>query len=225
MAELFNIQLESDLSEYTTTQTDSGDLYWSGTAELAGTSGGMACLIDDANAIYGDKTVTPNTSGVYRIRFYFDPNGLSMGEGTAIRLLGTRSNANDQVYVNVYYNSSNYQIRLIWYNDAGQAAGGYYTISDAEHYIEIMHVRASSDVASDGSVQLWIDGGLEETNSGEDNWGYVLDDVWFYLNDDGVTWAIATGQEPAIWPEDEIEKWLSFSTFNLKQIYLNLIQS
>jgi len=37
------------------------------------------------------------------------------------------------------------------------------------------------------------------------NWGYVFDDIWFHLNDDGVTWAVATGQEPAVWPEDEIE--------------------
>ena len=36
------------------------------------------------------------------------------------------------------------------------------------------------------------------------NWGYIIDDVWFHLNDDGVSWAIATGQEPAIWPEDVI---------------------
>ena len=34
------------------------------------------------------------------------------------------------------------------------------------------------------------------------NFGYVFDDVWFHLNDDG-TWAIATGQEPTVWPEDE----------------------
>jgi len=37
------------------------------------------------------------------------------------------------------------------------------------------------------------------------NWGYIIDDVWFHLNDDGVSWAIATGQEPTIWPEDEPE--------------------
>jgi len=36
------------------------------------------------------------------------------------------------------------------------------------------------------------------------NWGYVLDDIWFHLNDDGVTWAIGTGQEPDVWPEDEV---------------------
>lgn len=31
--------------------------------------------------------------------------------------------------------------------------------------------------------------------------GYVIDDIWFHLNRDD-TWAIATGQEPLIWPED-----------------------
>ena len=36
------------------------------------------------------------------------------------------------------------------------------------------------------------------------NWGYTIDDVWFHLNDDGVAWAMATGQEPTIWPEDEL---------------------
>jgi hypothetical protein len=36
------------------------------------------------------------------------------------------------------------------------------------------------------------------------NLGYVINDIFFHLNDDG-TWAIATGQEPLIWPEDEVE--------------------
>ena len=33
------------------------------------------------------------------------------------------------------------------------------------------------------------------------NFGYTLDDVWFHKNRDG-TWAVATGQMPAVWPED-----------------------
>ena len=36
------------------------------------------------------------------------------------------------------------------------------------------------------------------------NWSYVFDDIWFHLNDDGVTWAVATGQEPDVWPEDVV---------------------
>jgi hypothetical protein len=50
----------------------------------------------------------------------------------------------------------------------------------------------------------------EELKAALDDWtfksfGYVLDDVFCHLNDDGVTWAIATGEEPDVWPEDVIE--------------------
>jgi len=33
--------------------------------------------------------------------------------------------------------------------------------------------------------------------------GYTLDNVWFHLNRDG-TWAVAIGEEPIVWPEEEI---------------------
>lgn len=35
----------------------------------------------------------------------------------------------------------------------------------------------------------------------QNNFGYVLNDVWFHLNRDG-TWVIATGTPPNVWPED-----------------------
>ena len=72
---IIEIHLEEDLSEFTYTRVDGGDLYWTADAALAGTSGGMACLIDDTTAIYGSYTLgTANTSGVIRLRFYIDPN-------------------------------------------------------------------------------------------------------------------------------------------------------
>lgn len=37
----------------------------------------------------------------------------------------------------------------------------------------------------------------------QNNFGYVLNDIWFHRNDDG-TWAVATGREPLTWPEDRI---------------------
>ena len=37
----------------------------------------------------------------------------------------------------------------------------------------------------------------------QNSFGYVLSDVYFHLNRDG-TWAIATGQVPDVWPEDEV---------------------
>lgn len=38
----------------------------------------------------------------------------------------------------------------------------------------------------------------------DDFLGYSPNDIWFHKNDDGITWAIATGSEPAVWPEDEV---------------------
>ena len=41
MSEILNIQMESDLSEWTSTVTDGGDLSQAAGAALGGTSGGM----------------------------------------------------------------------------------------------------------------------------------------------------------------------------------------
>lgn len=37
------------------------------------------------------------------------------------------------------------------------------------------------------------------------NFGYILNDIWLHKNRDG-TWAIATGQHPGVWYEDEVEQ-------------------
>lgn len=38
----------------------------------------------------------------------------------------------------------------------------------------------------------------------QNNFGYVLTDIWFHKNRDGLRWCIATGPTPpAVWPEDE----------------------
>lgn len=40
----------------------------------------------------------------------------------------------------------------------------------------------------------------------QQNFGYILNDVWFHKNRDG-TWAVATGPTPpAVWHEDEVEQ-------------------
>lgn len=47
-----------------------------------------------------------------------------------------------------------------------------------------------------------------ELKTALDNWtqanlGYVINDIFFHRNRDG-TWAVATGEEPQVWPEDEV---------------------
>lgn len=41
----------------------------------------------------------------------------------------------------------------------------------------------------------------------QNNFGYVLNDIWLHRNRDGVTWAIATGASPPdVWPENGPEQ-------------------
>jgi len=177
MSVIVNIQLETDLSEFTSTVEDSGDLYWSADAALAGTSGGMACLIDDTTAIYGTIDVTANTSGVMRARFYFDPNTLSMADSSNHYLLAIYTSGGQTLgYMILFYTTAaGFGIRLYMNNDAGVSYTNEYSITAAEHYIEYQFIRATTDISSDGSLQLWIDGTSKQTIIDIDNYDTFYD--------------------------------------------------
>ncbi len=52
--------------------------------------------------------------------------------------------------------------------------------------------KFADEAAAKATLDTW-------TNN---NFGYVLSDIWFHKNDDG-TWAMATGASPPeVWPED-----------------------
>lgn len=169
MAELFNIRHETDLSEYTSTVTDSGDLSQSGAAALAGTSGGMSALIDGTGAIYGERTFSQVTSGTYRFRFYIDPNNLTMAGADTFQVCRILDSSSGRCQVWLRYDGSNYEIRArVQEDDTTWTATNNYDISNAEHYVEVRVVYAASGVASDGTLDLWIDGVLQQQKTGLD---------------------------------------------------------
>ncbi|MHC4546745.1 MAG: hypothetical protein ACYSYL_19885 [Planctomycetota bacterium] len=172
MAQIFNIQHEADLSEYDSTITDGGDLSQSGTAALAGTSGGMSVLIDDTTAIYGSKDFTAITSTKYRFRFYIDPNSLAgLSTSNYVTVVSIRSSAGDCSTIFVKYDSTESKYYCyVRYRDDG---GSWYNTSnalftDAEHYIETLVEYASSSTAINGIVTLWVDGSQEAQDTGID---------------------------------------------------------
>ena len=173
MSVIVDIHLETDLSEFTSTVTDSGDLYWAAAAALAGTAGGMASLIDDTTGIYGVKTITTSTTGKLRVRFYLDPNTLIMAntdEFYILRLFNSAYAVTCEVLLS-YTTAAGYQIRATIINDVpATSTTNVYAITDASHYIEIYLQRAATDSSNDGSVQLWIDGISKETKGGIDNY-------------------------------------------------------
>src|SRR5512138_1958397 len=134
MSNIISISMPSDLSEWTSTVTDLGDLSWAAGAGLAGTSGGMSCLIDDTTAIYGQKTITADTSGRVRARFYIDPNALTMGasDGFMCLWLGNSGSAT-LIRVNLI---AGYKFQLVTFRDDGTTntiTSGNYT--DVPHYV------------------------------------------------------------------------------------------
>ncbi len=168
MAQLLDINLETNLSEFNTTVTDGGDLTQSATAALAGTAGGLRMNIDDTNVIYGQNNFTTLTSGDYRYRIYVNPKTLTMASGNNFTIVNAKSSTGSgRSRIVMNYNGSNYQIRAEARDDAGAyAVTSFYTITDAEHFIESRVEYGSNNATSDAIVTLWIDGVLQESKTG-----------------------------------------------------------
>jgi hypothetical protein len=160
MSVLFNIQLESDLSEFIGTVTDGGDLS-QGSPGLAGTAGRLECLVDDTTSIYGWKDFGPVSTDDFRLRFYIDPNAFDKVDGeytSVIYVHDADDTALGIVYARLTGDGSSHEINIYTKeDDKTNHFSGTYDITDAEHYVEIYVERASSNVAGDGDCTLWID--------------------------------------------------------------------
>jgi len=192
MSVIVNITHEvGDLSEYTSTVTDGGDLSVEAAAALVGTRG-LQCVIDDTTVIYGTKSGLNNTSGKSRARLYIDPNTLAMATNTGFWHCVLRNNTTGMcaaVYLN--HSTTDYRIYVAIKDDVpADTYGTKFVITDAPHYIEIYLQRAATNSSADGSLQLWIDGVNKETISGIDNY-----DRFAALNsvDFGAIYGLASG--------------------------------
>lgn len=164
MSEIFNIQLETDLSEFDSVVTDVGDLSQSAAAALAATAGGLSCLIDDANPIYGQKDFTQLTPQHYRFRFYVDVNTLNVADYLVVCLF--RADASNRIALRL---NSNQHIYARYRDDPATWRNTLTAdISTGEHYIEVLVQYASSAVASDAIITFWVDGVQVDQDTGLD---------------------------------------------------------
>jgi RHS repeat-associated protein len=159
-----------DLSAWTSSTTDAGDLSASSAALLQG-SFGMQALIDDTAGLYVTDD-SPNAETRYRARFYFDPNSITMASGdTHFLFKGYQGTSTEVIRLEFRFSSGNYQIRAgLIDNGTSWSYTSWYTISDAAHYIE-WDWRA----ASNGGLTLWIDGTQQQDVTGVDNSSRVMD--------------------------------------------------
>jgi len=162
---------ENNLNEYTSTQTDSGDLSVSASAALSGTNYGLSCVIDDTNSIYGEKTVSSST-GTIRARVYIDPNTMTMAASNAVVFLRIMNGSSQIVaYAQLVFSASVYNLRVGIYADTGvPSTATLSSITDASHYIEFKVVRATGESTNDGYIDWWIDGSSRTSVTGIDNY-------------------------------------------------------
>jgi hypothetical protein len=179
-ATIIDIDHEVDLSEYDSTVTDGGDLSADAAAALASTSKGLNCLIDDTTSIYGQVSSASWPSGAdadLRVRFYVDPNGLTMTSGDIFTIFAFYTNGAPWFlgFVEMRYDGASHELRLTAKEDDGTNHEDTEDISDAEHYVEVYFERASSDVAADGRCRWWIDGTLKQDFTSLDNYDAFVD--------------------------------------------------
>ena len=160
-----------DLTAWSSSVTDGGDLSVNTSCALEG-GDCLAALIDDATNIYVNDT-TPTDETDYQTRFLFDPNGLTMANGDELDLFLLRDDGVGTVAakVSLHYDTTNgYEIRLQVNNDGGTGAfTNWHTIDDDVHEIVVEWWASSSAGADDGTVRLWIDGVLKQTLTGIDS--------------------------------------------------------
>jgi hypothetical protein len=155
-------------SDWSATVTDSGDLSISPSAALVGQSG-MAALIDDRRSIY----VTDNSPAAetrYRVRFYLDPNGLTLSSTPITVFYGFTGSSTQVLRVELRFSGGTYQLRAGTRNDGNTwVSTGWINLNDASHYLELDWLAATAAGANNGALAFWVDGLQSGSLSGIDN--------------------------------------------------------
>lgn len=127
-------------------------------------------MINNTTPIYVTDD-TPNAENRYRLRFYFDPNSITMSNGNAHYIFyGYTGTSTDVLRVEFRRSSSSYQINAAIRNDKSTwTISNWFTISDASHYLELDWRASTAAGANNGGLTFWIDGVQKANLTGVDN--------------------------------------------------------
>jgi hypothetical protein len=119
----------------------------------------MQAVINDTTVIYVQDD-SPNAESRYRMRFYFDPNSISMANNNVHNIfIGYAGTTTAVVQIELRYYSGSYQLRADARDDGGTwRYASYVTLTDGPHFIELDWKAATAAGANDGVLTLWIDG-------------------------------------------------------------------
>ena len=139
------------------TGTSGADLSVTSAARLAGTLFGLNVLIDDLTADYGYITGLNSVTGIVRLRFYIDPNTLTMAEADTFVILSCHATTGLFSFA-ITKTGASYYLSMWISDDVGGRGTANKVITDAPHYVEIYMTRATTDISADGAFNWWIDG-------------------------------------------------------------------
>jgi hypothetical protein len=136
-------------------------------------------VVDNNTSIYVVDQ-SPQNESRYRARFWFDPNSITMANGnTHYIFYGLTSASASVVRVEFRFSSGNYQLRVaVRDNGNTWTNGGWTTISDAPHVVELDWRASSGSGANSGGVTLWIDGTQVSALNGTNNDTRQIDQAW-----------------------------------------------
>ncbi|MEK6752903.1 MAG: hypothetical protein AABZ00_11640 [Chloroflexota bacterium] len=157
-----------DLSAWSSSSTDGGDLFASAQAAAVG-SYGMEALIDDTMDI--DVTdVSPNNETHYSARFYLNPNSVNLPNNESMYVFtGSDDAYNWKLCLGMRRMAEYYALTLCGQNDANawfEGRSAY--ITDDWQAVEIEWQAASAVGTNDGFAKLWINDVLVDTLGGLD---------------------------------------------------------
>jgi hypothetical protein len=167
-----------NLSAWSSSQVDGGDLSVSPSAALVGGQG-LQAQVDDNNPLFVIDE-SPALESRYRARFYFDPNSIPMAIGDAhLILLGSSGGGSVQILqLELRFQSTGYQVRALLLNDSKTLIStNWLPLSDAPHALELDWRASTAAGANNGGLTFWIDGVQQADLTGVDNDTRRIDQV------------------------------------------------
>ncbi len=166
-----------DLTAWDSEAAGGGDLSATAEAKLVG-GFGMQALVNDSAPLYVQDD-TPAAESRYRVRFYFDPNGIALGDGDTLEMFTAYSDTSDEVLVVQLGGASpDYTLRARLKDDgAAWSETAEFGVGDDWNYVELDWQAASAAGADDGSLTLWVNGTQEAELTGIDNDTHGVDFV------------------------------------------------
>jgi RHS repeat-associated protein len=175
--QIFSNAFESgDLSAWSSTQTDNGNLSITSTAPIQG-SYSLQAAVDGQNEMYvQDDHPLDETS--YSARFYFNPGSVVIPAGDTVDIIRGTGTGGDAFAIRLSKIDSDYVIKVVLWDDNNTAVESDWTsIENGPNCIELGWFRAWGPSTPDGRIKLWVNDAQREYTANVGNYSKTINYV------------------------------------------------